>query len=90
MPVVASAVAGLAESLPGAARFVQPGSSAALAEGISEVLGDAALRESLVTTGRALVGERFGRGRDDRGLPAVYEEVTPIVIVTTRTSPTSG
>ncbi len=59
VPVVASAVGGMAEALAGAACLVAPGSPSALADGLARVLADRAYREQLIGAGRAMVETRF-------------------------------
>jgi glycosyltransferase involved in cell wall biosynthesis len=59
VPVVATRVGGVAETLDGAACLVEPGSVQALAAGLNSVLGDAAARAELAARGRNLVATRF-------------------------------
>jgi glycosyltransferase involved in cell wall biosynthesis/predicted O-methyltransferase YrrM len=59
VPVVASAVGGLPAALGDAACLVEPGSAAALADGITRVLSDGDYRAHLVAAGRELTRTRF-------------------------------
>lgn len=75
VPTVVSAVGGLPDALPGAACLVEPGSAAALADGIRTVLADAALRDRLVAAGSALVAERYGLAPMLAAYRALYAEL---------------
>jgi len=55
VPVVATEVGSLPEVLGDAAVLVPPGDPAALAAGVEQVLGDAGLRDRLITSGRRRV-----------------------------------
>jgi glycosyltransferase involved in cell wall biosynthesis len=72
VPVVASAVGGLADTLPGAACLVAPGSADALAAGLAGLLADAGARTTFGAAGAALVADRFGVERMRAGYLAEY------------------
>lgn len=59
LPVVASRVDGLVEHFDGAVHFVAPGSAAALAAALEQVVDEPSLRADLAARGRALSAERF-------------------------------
>ena len=59
VPVVASRVGGIAEQLAGAVHLVEPGSVAALADGLAEVTTRRLLRADLADRGRRLVATSF-------------------------------
>ena len=72
-PVLASTAGALPETAGGAALLVDPLSADAIAEGIARLLGDAALRTSLVAKGRARAAELTWDGTARR-TRAVYAE----------------
>lgn len=72
VPVVASAVGGLAGTCAGAACLVPPGDAAALAAGLTSVLSSPAERERLAAAGRALVAEHFSAEAMREKYDAVY------------------
>lgn len=71
LPVVASRVGGLADHFAGAAVLVEPGSVAALAAALDDVVTRPSLRAELASRGRALAAERFGAG----AMVAQYAEI---------------
>ncbi|WGX95210.1 glycosyltransferase [Nocardioides sp. L-11A] len=71
VPVLASRVSGLVEHFAGAVRLAEPGSAAALAAGLVDLVDDAALRADLAWRGRALVADRFSRAR----MVAQYDDI---------------
>ncbi len=83
VPVVATAVSGLAESLDGAVEFVARDSAIALAEGINRVLGDEQHRGALVARAQLLIDGRFGWSR----MLARYEDVYGQVVEGTYVEP---
>lgn len=53
VPVVASDIPAIRETMAGTARYVDPSDDASIAAGVLDVLGDASLRARLVASGRA-------------------------------------
>lgn len=73
VPVVASRVGGVAETLADAACLVEPGSAGALASGLNTVLDDATARAELSARGRALVAARFDTQRMFAAYRGLYD-----------------
>lgn len=63
LPVVASRVGGVGEHLTDAVRLVEPGSVAALATALGDVIGDASLRAELGSRARTVAVERLDADR---------------------------
>lgn len=76
VPVVASAVGGLRALDPGAVRLVEPGSAAALAAAIGELLDDPGVRRRRAAAGRELVAQRYSSARMVEGYRRAYESLT--------------
>jgi glycosyltransferase involved in cell wall biosynthesis len=74
MPVVASDVGDLAETVGRAATLVAPGSPRALADALDELLLNPSLRAVMAARGRELVTERYGLARMLEAYRAVYDE----------------
>lgn len=75
VPVVASAVGGVVETLGPAVRLVEPGSAAALGEGLRELIGDPALRARLGRSGQDLVASRYGPAPMSAAYHDLYDEL---------------
>jgi glycosyltransferase involved in cell wall biosynthesis len=74
-PVVATAAGGLQHLVPDAGgRKVPPGDSAALADALAEVLGDAELRQAMGSHNRKVVEESFTWSRVGDRLDQLYAE----------------
>ncbi|MDQ6525671.1 glycosyltransferase [Nocardioides sp. LHD-245] len=71
VPVLASRVRGLVEHFDGAVRFVEPGSAAALAAGLVDLVDREHLRADLAHRGRALATGRFSVAR----MVAQYDDI---------------
>ncbi|MCR1782001.1 glycosyltransferase [Nocardioides carbamazepini] len=71
LPVLASGVSGLVEHFGGAVRFVAPGSVAALAAGLVDLVDQEGLRAELARRGRARVTSRFSVAR----MVAHYDDI---------------
>lgn len=76
VPVVASAVAGLSSFGSDAVELVQPGSPAALADGLRHVLFDDQWRRSLVAAGVRLTRERFAPDQMWRRYRSLYASLS--------------
>jgi glycosyltransferase involved in cell wall biosynthesis len=74
VPVVATAVGGIVETLGPAARLVEPGSTASLATALTELLTDPEARRARGVRGRDLVATRFPVDRMVDGHDAVIRE----------------
>lgn len=79
VPVIVSRVGGVVETLGEALHLVEPGSAAALAAALSELLGDEVRRESLGRRGRALVAQRFAPERMLAGYDDLYRAMAPVL-----------
>lgn len=73
LPVVVSRVGGVVETLGSAVRLVEPGSAAALADALGELIADPALRAELGERGRCLVEERFALAPVVEAYHRIYE-----------------
>lgn len=75
VPVLVSRVGGVVETLGEAVRLVEPGSVAALAEGLVELLGDSALRTALGRRGQELFASRYGAASMTDAYHDLYDEL---------------
>jgi len=76
VPVVATAVDGLVDGCGTAARLVPPGDADALGAALAGVLGDAALRDTMATEGRALAATRYSTATMVSAYRAAYAAIT--------------
>ncbi len=74
IPIVASAINVIPETVGGAARLVRPGDPAALAEAIEGLLEDPIGAEALGAEGPRRVAEHFAMERIARAAATIYEE----------------
>ncbi|MDP9821542.1 glycosyltransferase [Nocardioides massiliensis] len=77
VPVVASAVGGVRDTLGPALRLVPPGTAAALARALTDLLADRDERARLAHRGRRLVHDEFGPDRMHDGYAATYARLVP-------------
>jgi glycosyltransferase involved in cell wall biosynthesis len=77
-PVVVSQAGGAAEIAQGGALFHTPGDVAELAERLSELVSNAALRASLAQAGRDAAARLFSRARLVGALLPLYESLAPV------------
>lgn len=75
LPVVATRVGGVLETLGSAIRLVEPGSVESMATALADVARSGSLREQLGRRGEALVAERFPVSRMLAHYRAAYDEV---------------
>jgi glycosyltransferase involved in cell wall biosynthesis len=77
-PVVVSRAGGAAEIAEAGALFHSPGNAAELADRLSELIGNPALRASLGHAGRASAVRLFDRRRLSETLVPIYEALAPV------------
>jgi glycosyltransferase involved in cell wall biosynthesis len=74
-PIVVSRAGGAAEIAEAGALFHEPGDARELADRLSQLVADHALRASLATAGRAAAVRLFGRRRLSDALVPIYERL---------------
>lgn len=76
VPVVASRVGGIAETLGEAVRLVEPGSVPALTRALDDLIGDPVRRADLGNRGRALVVTTYGAEPMLKAYRELFDEIT--------------